>query len=72
MHHCRRFLTDTNQPARHLSGIYCECGFAELYEVLDDDGQQAGARCRQCGTDYDQDQYGALTKVRAEPVKASR
>ncbi|MEU7831360.1 hypothetical protein [Nonomuraea sp. NPDC049129] len=69
---CRAFLTDTKQAARHLSGVYCDCGFAELYEVLDDDGQPDGARCRTCRSEYDQEEYSELTKVRAEPVKTYR
>ncbi|MFC4006608.1 hypothetical protein ACFOY2_05205 [Nonomuraea purpurea] len=72
VHRCRMFLTDTKQPARHLSGVYCDCGYPELYEVLDDDGQPAGARCRQCREEYDRDGYADLTKDRAEPVKSYR
>ncbi|MGA4989903.1 hypothetical protein [Nonomuraea bangladeshensis] len=71
-HRCRRFLTDTRQPARHLSGVYCDCGYAELYEVLDDDGQPAGARCRQCRAEYDQETYTDLTRARVDPVKTYR
>ncbi|MFG1963120.1 hypothetical protein [Nonomuraea sp. NPDC049028] len=69
---CRAFLTDTKRAARHLSGVYCDCGFAELYEVLDDDGRPDGARCRTCRCEYDQEEYSELTKVRAEPVKTYR
>lgn len=69
---CRAFLTDTKQAPRHLSGVYCDCGFAELYEVLDDDGQPDGARCRVCREEYSHDQYIDLTRVRAEPVKTYR
>jgi len=69
---CRAFLTDTKQRPRHLSGVYCDCGFAELYELLDDDGQHAGAECRACRGSYDQQEYADLTKVRAEPVKSYR
>jgi hypothetical protein len=61
-HRCRGFLTGNRQPARRLSGVYCDCGYPELYEVLDDDGQQAGARCRQCRTEYDQEQYADMTQ----------
>ncbi|SEN85403.1 hypothetical protein, partial [Nonomuraea pusilla] len=71
-HRCRRLLTDNRQPARHLSGVYCDCGFADLYEVLDDDGQQAGAKCRQCRAEYNQDEYADLTKVRSARVKSYR
>jgi hypothetical protein len=69
---CRAFLTDTKQAARHLSGVYCDCGFPELYELLDDDGQHDGAKCRACRTEYDAQQYSDLTKVRSEPVKSYR
>ncbi|MFI7448112.1 hypothetical protein ACIBQX_11495 [Nonomuraea sp. NPDC049714] len=69
---CRAFLTDTKQRPRHLSGVYCDCGFAELYELLDDDGQHAGAKCRACRAEYDAQEYSDLTKVRVEPVKSYR
>lgn len=68
----RRLLGETKPPARHLNGVYCDCGFAELYEVLDDDGQPAGAKCRECGNEYDRDGYADLVAVRAEPVKTYR
>ncbi|SET49881.1 hypothetical protein [Nonomuraea wenchangensis] len=71
-HRCRRFLTDTKQPSRHLSGVYCDCGYPELFELLDDDGQPAGARCRQCRAEYDAEQYTDLTRARVEPVKSYR
>ncbi|MEU6709972.1 hypothetical protein ABZ897_00720 [Nonomuraea sp. NPDC046802] len=71
-HRCRRFLTDTKQPPRHLSGVYCDCGYPELYETLDDDGQPAGASCRQCRAEYDQEAYADLTRERVEPVKTYR
>ncbi|MGI5274737.1 hypothetical protein ACQEUU_37270 [Nonomuraea sp. CA-218870] len=71
-HRCRRLLTDNRQPARHLSGVYCDCGFPELYEALDDDGQMSGAECRQCRSGYDMDAYRALLADRAEPVKSYR
>ena len=69
---CRTFLTDTKQAPRHLSGVFCDCGFAELYELLDDDGQHAGAKCRQCRSEYDHVQYADLTRARVEPVKSYR
>ncbi|WP_113699704.1 hypothetical protein [Nonomuraea lactucae] len=70
-HRCRRLLADNRQPARHCAGVYCDCGFAELYE-LDDDGQPAGAKCRACGNTYDLEQYADLTRARTEPVKTYR
>lgn len=69
---CRRLLGETAAKARHLSGVYCDCGYAELYEALDVDGQPAGASCRQCRAEYDQEEYADLTKARAEPVKSYR
>lgn len=69
---CRRLLGETKAAARRLSGVYCDCGYPELYEVLDDDGQAAGAACRQCRTEYDKRGYEDLTKDRAEPVKTYR
>jgi hypothetical protein len=71
-HRCRRLLTDNRQPPRHCSGVYCDCGFAELYETLDDHGQPDGAKCRACRAEYDQDQYADLTRARTEPVKTYR
>ncbi|MFE3452398.1 hypothetical protein ACFXJ8_26090 [Nonomuraea sp. NPDC059194] len=69
---CRGFLGDTERKARHLPGVFCYCGFAELYEVRDYDGQPAGARCRECRTEYNAEEYSDLTKARAEPVKSYR
>lgn len=66
---CRSLLGVTKAPARHLPGVYCDCGYPELYEVLDGDGQPSGARCRQCRNEYDSDQYADLTKVRSEMAK---
>jgi hypothetical protein len=71
-HRCRRLLTDNRQPPRHCAGVYCDCGFAELYEQLDDDGQPAGAECRACRSVYDVQQYADLTRARTEPVKTYR
>lgn len=71
-HRCRGFLTDNRQPTRHLSGVYCDCGFAELYEVLDDDGQPAGARCRQCRDEYNQAEYADLVAYRSENAKTHK
>lgn len=71
-HRCRRLLGVLPPPARRLNGVYCDCGFAELYELLDDDGQQAGAKCRQCRAEYDRDEYADLTRERVELVKTYR
>lgn len=71
-HRCRRLLGETQPAARHLSGVYCDCGYPELYEVLDDDGQPAGAKCRQCRNEYSKEGYSDLTKARVEPVKSHR
>jgi hypothetical protein len=69
---CHHFLTDTEQRARHLSGVYCDCGYPELYEVLDANGQQAGARCRQCGDQYNREEYAELTRDPADSAKSYR
>jgi hypothetical protein len=69
---CHHFLTDTEQRARHLSGVYCDCGYPELYEVLDVNGQQAGARCRQCGDQYNREECAELTRDRADSAKSYR
>ena len=66
---CRALLTDTRPAARHLPTPCGWCGFCELREVLDDDGQPAGAKCRQCGTEYDAQQYSDLAKEQGDTVK---
>lgn len=68
---CRAFLTDTRQPARHLPTPCGACGFCELREVLDDDGQHDGAKCRQCGTEYDAQAYADLTAEQAGPIRGA-
>ncbi|MGS2645874.1 hypothetical protein [Streptosporangium sp. G12] len=67
---CRAFLTETSKAARHLQGIPCYCGFCELYEILED-GQFAGAKCRQCGQDYNAGTYKELTDEQSAVVKKS-
>lgn len=67
---CRAFLTETTKAARHLQGIPCYCGFCELYEILED-GQFAGAKCRQCGQDYNAETYKELTDEQSAVVKKS-
>lgn len=68
---CRALLTDTHQAAHHLPTPYGSCGFCELYEVLDDDGRHAGAKCRQCASQYDAEAYTDLAREQAEPVRKS-
>ncbi|MFI9595498.1 hypothetical protein [Nonomuraea sp. NPDC052265] len=59
----RSFLAATARL--RVSGVYCGCGYgygcgyAELYEVLDDDGQQAGTAAPS------REQYADRTKARA-------
>ncbi|GAA3417598.1 hypothetical protein [Streptosporangium vulgare] len=67
---CRAFLTETTKGARHLEGIPCYCGFCELYEILED-GQFVGAKCRQCGQDYNAETYRELTDEQSAVVKKS-
>ncbi|WP_068922179.1 hypothetical protein [Planobispora rosea] len=66
---CRAFLTDTRPKARHLHGVPCDCGFCELYEVLDDDGQFSGATCRHCKAEYNAEAYHDLTREQQATVK---
>ncbi|MBG0828537.1 hypothetical protein HS041_12235 [Planomonospora sp. ID67723] len=66
---CRSFLTDTRPKPRHMSGVPCDCGFCDLYEALDDDGQFAGATCKRCGNEYTGDAYRDLTKAQEAVVK---
>ncbi|MER7213188.1 hypothetical protein ABT340_39510 [Streptosporangium sp. NPDC000239] len=69
---CRSFLTDTPASRRHMSGVPCgACGYTELYEVLDGDGQHAGASCDACRAGYDADAYKALTIDQVTPIRAS-
>ncbi|GAA3178359.1 hypothetical protein GCM10010486_52780 [Nonomuraea roseoviolacea subsp. carminata] len=71
-HRCRRLLTDNRQPPRHMAGVHRDCGFAELYERLDEDGQPAGSECHACRTSYGAQGYADLTSARKEPVKTYR
>ncbi|HEY9370027.1 hypothetical protein [Streptomyces sp.] len=71
-HRCRRLLGETKLRARRLSGVYCDCGYAELHEMLDAEGQPAGASCRHCRAEYDSEQYADLTKDRADTVQGYR
>ena len=47
------------------------CGFAELREALDGDGQFAVAKCREFGQEYDADEYRALTVEQGKTLKAA-
>lgn len=68
----RRMLGETDRAARRLNGVCCgNCGFAELREALDGDGQFAGAKCRECGQEYDADEYRALTVEQGKTLKAA-
>lgn len=68
---CRKLLTATRQPARHLPTPCGKCEHSQLYQVLDFDGQPAGAKCRRCGATYDQQGYDDLAKTTGETVKRS-
>ncbi|MEU8199531.1 hypothetical protein AB0C10_37680 [Microbispora amethystogenes] len=57
---CAGLLTETRAPARHLP-VPCDwCSYAELYEVLTWDGRPDGARCRECGYEYSDNEYTLL------------
>lgn len=68
---CRKLLTATRQPPRHLPTPCGGCEHAQLYQVLDFDGQPAGAKCRRCATEYDQQGYEDLAKTTGETVRRS-
>ncbi|GII86614.1 hypothetical protein Ssi03_46040 [Sphaerisporangium siamense] len=62
---CRRLLGETPPTARRLDGVACGgCDFAELRELLDDDGAFVGARCYECGTEYTTTTYAELVDER--------
>lgn len=70
---CRGTLGLTGPKPKHLPVPCKACGFTELYEVLTWDGVPEGAKCRQCGDEYSDNEYTirrgeayALAQVRAE------
>lgn len=70
---CHALLTDIRQAARRLDGVACgNCDYAELHEVLDGDGQFAGAKCRRCGSEYDATAYHDLTTAQSDQVRKDR
>lgn len=54
---CRGALGLTGDRPKHLPVPCKACGFTELYEVLSWDGVPEGARCRQCGDEYTDNEY---------------
>jgi hypothetical protein len=57
---CSAVLADTKAPAKHLP-VPCDgCGYADLYEVLTWDGRPDGAKCRECGYEYSDNEYTLL------------
>ncbi|MGI5155798.1 hypothetical protein [Microbispora sp. CA-102843] len=66
---CAALLTETRAPAKHLP-VPCDwCSYAELYEVLTWDGRPDGARCRECGYEYSDNEYTLLRgRVYAEEL----
>jgi hypothetical protein len=57
---CGALLTETRAPARHLP-VPCDwCDYAELYELLTWDGRPDGAKCRECGYEYSDNEYTLL------------
>ena len=67
---CRRLLGETRAPARHLPApCAMPCGYKQLFEVLDGDGQWDGARCRQCGTQYTLEEYRDLAAEAGDTLR---
>jgi hypothetical protein len=66
----RRLLGETRPPARHLP-TPCRCGWKQLFEVLDFDGQHDGAHCRHCRTTYTPQEYRDLVDEVGETVRRS-
>lgn len=64
----RRLLGETRPPARHLP-TPCRCGYKQLFEVLDFDGQHDGACCRHCRTTYTPQEYRDLVDEVGETVR---
>lgn len=67
-HRARRLLGETRPPARHLP-TPCRCGWKQVFEVLDGDGQPDGAHCRHCRTTYTPDEYRDLVEEVGETVR---
>ncbi|MFF4417068.1 hypothetical protein ACFYY8_31495 [Streptosporangium sp. NPDC001559] len=56
---CRAMLTDVSTSGKHLP-VPCRCGFTELYEILDWNDQPDGAKCRECGREYTDNEFTIL------------
>jgi hypothetical protein len=74
---CRGALGLTKPRPKHLPVPCGACGFAELYEMVAWDGVPEGARCRQCGDEYTDNEFTlrrgeayAMAQVRAEETGA--
>lgn len=69
-HRCRRHVGETNAPARHLpTPCLHPCGYKQLFETLNGEGQFDGARCRQCGTTYTAQEYQDLVTETSNMIR---
>lgn len=54
---CRKLLSETRPPARHVPVPCRQCGYRSLYERRTWDDQADGARCRHCGLIYEDNDF---------------
>ncbi|MFI6510093.1 hypothetical protein ACIBCT_21015 [Streptosporangium sp. NPDC050855] len=67
---CRRQVGETDVPARHLpTPCQTPCGYKQLFEVLNGDGEFDGAKCRQCGTTYTAQEYRDLVTATGDMIR---
>ncbi|GAA0853400.1 hypothetical protein ACFQVD_26600 [Streptosporangium amethystogenes subsp. fukuiense] len=67
---CRRQVGETDVPARHLpTPCQAPCGYKQLFEALNGDGEFDGARCRQCGTAYTAQEYRDLVATTGDMIR---
>lgn len=67
---CRRQVGETSLPARHLpTPCRRPCGYKQLFEVLNGQGEFDGARCRQCGTEYTMQEYRDLVTETGDMIR---
>ncbi|WP_326828703.1 hypothetical protein OIE13_22490 [Streptosporangium sp. NBC_01810] len=67
---CRRHVGETSVSARHLpTPCQSPCGYKQLYEVLNGDGEFDGAKCRQCGVVYTAQEYRDLVAATGDMIR---
>jgi hypothetical protein len=69
-HRCRRQIGEVDPSARRMP-TPCRCGFSELFEILDVNGEFNGAQCRQCRSEYTAETYKDLVHEMGDTVRRS-